>query len=119
MAICQRLESLQGKQVPVFLRTVDLRTLKRIYDFNHRVYVIYRALLSWGGNVIDKVIMADGAWKSATRQTVRSVRAIHQLGVAHADIRSANVLFDPITLGPPRTPLGVSGDEQARREGRR
>ena len=49
----------------------------------------------------------------------RALRAVHQLGVVHADVRAANVLQNPMTdqmmlidferallMDPPRVPLG-------------
>ncbi|KAK4071103.1 hypothetical protein Purlil1_13520 [Purpureocillium lilacinum] len=48
-AVYRRLEDLQGIHVPVFLGAVDLRSLDRIYYYDHRVYIVHLTLMSWGG----------------------------------------------------------------------
>ena len=49
-------------------------------------------LLSWGGNSLDETEVSDEA--RVEREVVHSVRALHMHGVAHTDVRRANVLWD-------------------------
>ncbi|PFH59658.1 hypothetical protein XA68_12063 [Ophiocordyceps unilateralis] len=93
-AVYERLRSLQGVHVPVFLGAIDLRSMSRIYYFDHRVYVIHMMFLSWGG----PVICLDGLEKAAVRpfyeKADQSLEAVHGAGVLHNDVRTANVLWN-------------------------
>ncbi|KAI2616262.1 hypothetical protein GGR54DRAFT_631762 [Hypoxylon sp. NC1633] len=86
-AVYERLASLQGEIIPVFLGAIDLRPMKKIYYYVHRVYIVYMMLLSWAGEAPMSPIRAD--------DVLRCLRSIHQSGVAHRDIRDQNVLLDP------------------------
>lgn len=44
--VYKQLKPLQGTLVPVFLGSLDLRTIGRTYYFDHRVYVIHMTFLS-------------------------------------------------------------------------
>ncbi|KAJ4176646.1 hypothetical protein NW767_015375 [Fusarium falciforme] len=44
-AVHKRLERIQGVNVPVFLGAVDLRSLKRVYYYDHRVYIAHDILI--------------------------------------------------------------------------
>ncbi|TPX10714.1 uncharacterized protein E0L32_008283 [Thyridium curvatum] len=92
-AVYRRLQPIQGRHVPVFLGAIDLRSMNKIYYYGYRAYVIHMTFLSWGGNYIDLAI-ADGAEGELEGAAVRSLRAIHQLGVRHKDIRRPNMLFN-------------------------
>ena len=52
--VYNKLRSMQGVHVPVFLGTVDLRRLDRTYYFDFRVRIVYMLLLSWGGDSLDE-----------------------------------------------------------------
>ncbi|SPJ72404.1 uncharacterized protein FTOL_02132 [Fusarium torulosum] len=49
-AVYDRLNPIQGRNVPVFLGAIDLRTMDKIYYYFHRVYVVHMTFLSWGGD---------------------------------------------------------------------
>ncbi|EEU34834.1 uncharacterized protein NECHADRAFT_19726, partial [Fusarium vanettenii 77-13-4] len=55
-AVYKRLERIQGVNVPVFLGpSIFGRSLKRVYYYNHRVYITHITFLSWEGNYIDEI----------------------------------------------------------------
>jgi serine/threonine protein kinase len=93
--VYQRLQNLQGMCVPVFLGAADLDWPYR-YDF--QVRVVHMIFLSWGGDCIDggscaKRSLSKDEQRKRSYQVIRSVRAIHNQGVVHADIRKDNVLW--------------------------
>ncbi|KAI6506875.1 hypothetical protein MCOR10_011352 [Pyricularia oryzae] len=117
-AVYTRLQPIQGVYVPVFLGVIDLRLMKKVYYYDHRVYVIHMTFLSWGGCDLDATGIAGGGEGKLEGKAIRSLRAMHQLGVAHKDVRGANMLFNAETDGvmmidferalllePPRPPL--------------
>ncbi|KEY74535.1 hypothetical protein S7711_10103, partial [Stachybotrys chartarum IBT 7711] len=116
-AVYKRLQPIQGINVPVFLGAIDLRSMKKIYYYDHRVYVVHMMFLSWGGYHMDPAGRANGERSLLRDKAVRSLRAIHQQGVIHKDVRLENMLFSPETKGvmmidferallkPPRDPL--------------
>ncbi|RMJ01447.1 hypothetical protein CDV36_015808 [Fusarium kuroshium] len=91
-AVYKRLERVQGVSVPVFLGAVDLRPLKRVYYYDHRVYIVHMTFLSWGGDGIDEIGVSADTGQSLEDRLLRSLRAIHEEGVVHKDVRSANML---------------------------
>lgn len=95
--VYKRLRPAQGRHIPVFLGAVDLREMERIYYYDHRVYVVYMAFLSWGGCSLSEA-RAAGVPRNELRDTaVRSLRAVHCEGVRHGDVRDANMLFNEET----------------------
>ncbi|KAM4061387.1 kinase [Hirsutella rhossiliensis] len=98
-AVYKRLERVQGVNVPVFLGAVDLRPLKRTYYYDHRVYVVHMTFLSWGGDVIDEAKIAASTRRILEAKALASLRAIHEEGVVHKDVRSANMLVNKETDG--------------------
>ncbi|XP_044716019.1 kinase [Hirsutella rhossiliensis] len=98
-AVYKRLEQVQGVNVPVFLGAVDLRPLKRTYYYDHRVYVVHMTFLSWGGDMIDEAKVAGSTRRILEAKALASLRAIHQEGVVHKDVRSANMLINKETDG--------------------
>ncbi|RSL53812.1 hypothetical protein CEP54_010194 [Fusarium duplospermum] len=95
-AVYERLKPIQGVHVPVFLGTIDLRSMNKIYYYDHRVYVVHMTLLSWGGCRIDT---ADDISRPLEDEAIRALRAMHQEGVIHEDVRLANMLFNSETNG--------------------
>ncbi|KJZ70180.1 hypothetical protein HIM_10440 [Hirsutella minnesotensis 3608] len=93
-AVYRRLERIQGVHLPVFLGAVDLRPLKRTYYYDHRVYIVHMTFLSWGGVMVDETKVADDTRRILEAKALSSLRAIHQEGVVHRDVRSANMLFN-------------------------
>ncbi|KAL8966904.1 MAG: hypothetical protein Q9197_005726 [Variospora fuerteventurae] len=89
-----RLKSIQGKLIPVYLGNIDLD--RPWLDF--RVRIIYMLLMSWGGERINKVKgerTFDMEIKQFERQTAR-------IGVQHEDIedvRPPNMLRNQETEG--------------------
>ncbi|KAM3518341.1 hypothetical protein NHJ13051_008257 [Beauveria bassiana] len=96
-AVYQRLRPLQGVSVPVFLGSIDLRPMNKIYYYDHRVYVVYMWFMSWGGYKLDHFDLADHVVKKLTAKTLQSLHAIHQAGVVHKDVRRSNMLYNPET----------------------
>ena len=47
--IYRHLRRIQGVASLVFLGSIDLRDMHKIYYYDHRVYVVHLAFLSWGG----------------------------------------------------------------------
>jgi hypothetical protein len=45
-AVYERLKPIQGVYVPVFLGVINLRSMNKIYYYDHRVYVVHIILLS-------------------------------------------------------------------------
>ncbi|KPM36116.1 hypothetical protein AK830_g10442 [Neonectria ditissima] len=118
-AVYKRLKQVQGVNVPVFLGAIDLRSMNKIYYYDHRVYVVHMTFLSWAGHPIDPAETTDSEGRLLEDKAVRSLRAMHQEGVIHKDVRIANMLFNAETDGvmmidferatllkPPRRPLG-------------
>ncbi|KAK6829337.1 hypothetical protein PG995_005377 [Apiospora arundinis] len=116
-AVYQRLKRLQGVHVPVFLGAIDLRSMRKIYYYDYRVYVVHMTFLSWGGLSIAQSVNGDGQ-KALQYEAIRALQALHQEGVIHRDVRSANMLSNAETNGvmlidferssllqPPRRPL--------------
>jgi hypothetical protein len=105
-AVYQRLRPIQGIHVPVFLGAINLGLMNRIYYYDHRVYVMHMTFLSWGGYELDPTgIMGDvsgvggvegveGVGEQLEEKAMRSLRAMHQQGVVHKDVRTANMLFN-------------------------
>ncbi|KAI1475419.1 hypothetical protein F4774DRAFT_429041 [Daldinia eschscholtzii] len=93
-AVYDRLRLLQGCDVPVFLGAIDLRTMNKVYYYFHRVYVVYMMFLSWGGDSLDDALKTGRMGKELENATVTSLRAIHQQGVIHKDVRFENMLFN-------------------------
>ncbi|KJZ69750.1 hypothetical protein HIM_10861 [Hirsutella minnesotensis 3608] len=93
-AVYQRLARIQGVHLPVFLGSVDLRPLRRTYYYDHRVYIVHMTFLSWGGIMVDEIKFADVPRRMLEAKARASLRAIHQEGVVHKDVRSANMLFN-------------------------
>ncbi|KAK5656461.1 hypothetical protein OQA88_4844 [Cercophora sp. LCS_1] len=102
-----RLQPLQGVVVPVFLGAIDLRSMDKIYYYDHRVYIIHITFLSWGGFVVDSraALMAAAAHTQTTQTSktmfeekmLRALQAAHGQGIAHQDVRTPNMLYNPET----------------------
>ncbi|KAH6988643.1 hypothetical protein EDB80DRAFT_756024 [Ilyonectria destructans] len=117
-AVYERLKSIQGVYVPVFLGAIDLRSMNKIFYYDHRVYVVHMTFLSWGGCSMDAAQKVGDKNRLLKDKAIQSLRAMHQEGVIHKDVRLANMLFNPETNGvmvidferalllkPPRRPL--------------
>jgi hypothetical protein len=89
------LAPLQGECIPVFLGAVDLRTLGRSYYYDLNVVVVHLIFLSWSGEPLYKPL-ASNAFRNANIgwEVARSVRALHDMGVVHTDVRAPNLLWN-------------------------
>ena len=77
-AVYRRLRLIQGVHIPVFLGAIDLQQMKKIYYYDHRVYVVYMTFLSWGGCSVTE---AEGHSVTATwleQEATRSLQAVHR-----------------------------------------
>ncbi|KAI3579760.1 hypothetical protein IWW34DRAFT_421099 [Fusarium oxysporum f. sp. albedinis] len=93
-AVYDRLSPLQGRNVPVFLGAIDLRSINKVYYYFHRVYVVHMTLLSWGGDGLIDAWKSGDAPKNLQNMAIASLRAMHQEGVVHRDGRLENMLFN-------------------------
>ncbi|PHH80143.1 hypothetical protein CDD80_2681 [Ophiocordyceps camponoti-rufipedis] len=116
--VYKRLQTVQGKHVPVCLGAIDLRTVNRGYYYDVGVKLVHLLFLSWAGNDLCE---ADTRGKEKDQLEARaklSLRAIHELGVVHKDVRLKNMVVKDESsdvmvidferaalLEPPRRPL--------------
>ncbi|CAH0023545.1 unnamed protein product [Clonostachys rhizophaga] len=106
-AVYKRLERIQGLHVPAFIGAIDLRSMNKIYYYDHRVYVVHMTFLSWGGSSMAEALNVGETAKTLQNMAIRSLRAIHQEGVIHKDRNSVMMIdFERASLlEPPRLPL--------------
>lgn len=93
-AVYGRLNRIQGRDVPIFLGAIDLRSMNKVYYYFHRVYVVHMTLLSWGGDGLVDALKSGDAPKNLQNIAITSLRAMHQEGVIHRDVRLENMLFN-------------------------
>ena len=84
--IYERLKSVQGKMVPVYLGNIDLHRPWR----DLHVRLIHMLLMSWGGERADKV---DGA-RNIKMEVQQFKDEIERLGDRHNDLIPANMLWN-------------------------
>ncbi|KAG6019106.1 hypothetical protein E4U40_007427 [Claviceps sp. LM458 group G5] len=102
--VYERLKPIQGRYVPVFLGTIDLRTMDKDYWIYFETKVVHMMFVSWGGILfhvhkagMDQLeTLHDVPWVD---EGVRALRAVHNEGVLHCDVRWGNVLFNSETKG--------------------
>ncbi|OHE90288.1 hypothetical protein CORC01_14417 [Colletotrichum orchidophilum] len=92
-AVYERLRTIQGVHVPVFLGSIDLRTINRTYFYDHRVYVVHMTFLSWGGHDLYEIKRVEGGDKHLEAMKTRLLHAIRDQGVQHNDVQDENMLF--------------------------
>ncbi|PHH74242.1 hypothetical protein CDD82_5031 [Ophiocordyceps australis] len=92
-AIYDQLRPVQGLSIPVYLGSLDLRTVKRTYYYDHRVYIIYLMFLSWAGDRFQTLPTPEQKGKVMGR-IQRCVRTLHKHGVVHRDLRLPNILYN-------------------------
>ncbi|KAG6262235.1 hypothetical protein E4U49_003279 [Claviceps purpurea] len=97
----QQLEPIQGTHVPVFLGTIDLRTMDKSYSVYWGVDVVHMIFLSWGGRHIDPREMArlEIPMSRLVEQAQQTMDTVHGKGVLHSDVRWRNILFNSETNG--------------------
>ena len=89
-AIYERLRSIQGIHVPVYLGSVDL---DRPYVYDGIAEIVHMMFFGFGGQPIFRYINAANR-VYMTQLVVRSIEAIHQLGVVHRDVMPRNILWN-------------------------
>ncbi|KAG6127719.1 hypothetical protein E4U38_006102 [Claviceps purpurea] len=100
--VYEKLKPIQGQYVPVFLGTMDLRTVDKDYCIYFETYVVHMMFMSWGGFLLDEGkmdgldVLDDVAWVD---EGIRAINAVHNEGVLHRDVRWANILYNPHTNG--------------------
>ncbi|RDA91568.1 hypothetical protein CP533_5962 [Ophiocordyceps camponoti-saundersi (nom. inval.)] len=129
--VYRRLQPIQGKNVPVCLGMIDLRTAggsmhwKSVEDgYSEIVHLLF---LSWAGVTLSDAEIRGEARQEVEEKAKRSFRAMHELGVIQEDVRPDNMLvndevdgimvidFERATLlERPRNPLLVKAVRQKR-----
>lgn len=85
----EQMEHLQGKAVPVFLGSLDLRRSYRLRGAP--VWISHLVLLSWGG---------EEAWcckldpQRLQQETERTLQEVARLGIDQRDVRRSNLLWN-------------------------
>ncbi|KAG6126223.1 hypothetical protein E4U38_007071 [Claviceps purpurea] len=98
--VYEKLKPMQGQYVPVFLGTIDLRTVDKDYWIYFQTKVVHMMFLSWGGFLLeqDKMeelgVLHEIDWIDEGTDTLR---AVHNKGVLHCDVRWDNILYSPDT----------------------
>jgi len=122
--VYRHLWALQGIRVPVLIGVVDLRDVGRKYYYDFKTYVVHLAFMSWGGPDLDEACLPEEAYEKVRQEVVRSVRALHVQGVAHTDVRRANVLWmmidfeEAVLADPPRPALAPVVPNKRARHGK-
>ncbi|KAI3545674.1 hypothetical protein CABS02_09212 [Colletotrichum abscissum] len=130
-AFYKRLRVIQGVYVPVFLGSIDLRTINRTYFYDHRVYIVHMSFLSWGGQDLYEMKRTDCRVEDLEAMKTRSLNEIRALGVEHHDAKRENMLFSKEVKGimlidferaqsvkPGRPPLAQLVPNKRRRTGK-
>ncbi|KAG6047037.1 hypothetical protein E4U17_007664 [Claviceps sp. LM77 group G4] len=102
--VYERLKPIQGRYVPVFLGTIDLRTMDKDYWIYFETKVVHLMFVSWCGILfhvqtagMDQLeTLHDVTWVD---EGVRALKAVHNEGVLHCDVQWGNVLFNSETKG--------------------
>ncbi|CAJ2504427.1 Uu.00g118210.m01.CDS01 [Anthostomella pinea] len=128
ISVYRRLSPAQGVDVPVCLGAIDLRDISRIYYYDFRVRVVYMMFLAWGGRSLHDLDPSDTVPANLSYALVRSVQTLHTMGVAHADVRMSNFLWNEenyrvmsidferaILMDPPRLPLAQVNTNKRKR----
>lgn len=87
--IYDKLQSLQGRHVPVCLGNIDL---VRPYYYDSGVFVMFM-LLGWAGRPLFESVNADNK-SSVVKGVTTAFTQLHQLRLLHRDAAPRNVLYD-------------------------
>ncbi|KAF2174667.1 hypothetical protein K469DRAFT_456143, partial [Zopfia rhizophila CBS 207.26] len=91
--IYKHLRPIRGIHVPVHLGNINL---DRPYFYDGITELVHMMFLSFGGKLISQRLTAENR-PSVTQHVGCSVRAIHNLGVWHKDLRPRNMLWNEET----------------------
>ncbi|RDA88455.1 hypothetical protein CP532_6628 [Ophiocordyceps camponoti-leonardi (nom. inval.)] len=92
-AVYERLRPIQGKHVPIYLGSVDLRSIGRTYYYPFGISVIYMIFLAWGGTAANRADLDEQGMNTVEKKAKKSLRACRSLGVTHGDVRLANMVI--------------------------
>ncbi|KAL9099373.1 MAG: hypothetical protein Q9163_005121 [Psora crenata] len=90
-AIYERLIPIQGIHVPVCLGSIDL---DQSYNYDGIAEIVHMMFLGFGGRPIYHDNKIANSVVDLIQKLERSVRAIHQRGVLHQDLRPRNILWN-------------------------
>ncbi|PWY87282.1 hypothetical protein BO94DRAFT_546496 [Aspergillus sclerotioniger CBS 115572] len=85
-SIYQKLESVQGRAVPVYLGDINLQN---VYYLDSGREIIHMSLMAWGGEILQQ---AD--YISRGREIEYTQNEIQSLGVLHLDLHMPNMLWN-------------------------
>ncbi|KAI9809912.1 MAG: hypothetical protein M1825_000345 [Sarcosagium campestre] len=88
--IYERLESIQGIHVPVYVGSIDLEWH---YPYEGVVDLVHMICLSFAGQPIRKCTNGNNR-AQLVQQARNAMQAIHELGVLHRDAEPRNLLWD-------------------------
>jgi len=91
--VYERLRSIQGSHVPVFLGNIDLETP---YFYEGIAELVHMMFLSFGGKRISQHLTSENG-PFVAQQINRAAQAIHNLGVLHKDLMPRNILWNKET----------------------
>ncbi|RDA88447.1 hypothetical protein CP532_6623 [Ophiocordyceps camponoti-leonardi (nom. inval.)] len=90
--VYERLRPIQGKHVPVCLGLVDLRTFDRAYFYPFGYNITHMMFLAWGGTAANRIGLDNEGIQAVEEKADKALKACHDLGVIHEDIRLANMV---------------------------
>lgn len=91
--VYRRLQPIQGKCVPVCLGSIDLRTVNRVYYWDIVFDLVHLLFLSFAGESLRRADTRGQSRAQLERKTKLSLRAVHELGVVHEDVRLDNLMI--------------------------
>ena len=82
--------AVQGSCVPVYLGTIDRRSMDKIYYYDQRVYVVHLAFISWAGRRLDEMGQQMTERMRIAGGTLQPLGTIHQAGVVPTTCKEPN-----------------------------
>jgi hypothetical protein len=90
-SVYQHLSDVQGKLIPVYLRSISLACP---YFLDLGVRIVHMLLMSWAGEQAHKTSIS-GLGCDIDMETALAVAKVRYHGVEHNDVRPPNVLWNP------------------------
>ena len=84
----KRMNTIQGKAIPVYLGSVDLTSA---FHLTNRTAIVHLILLSWGGEEAWRCGIEEGRLRL---EAIRSYQEVAAQGVKQGDLRPPNVLWN-------------------------